>query len=196
MLKITATILTILIVGMILTTNSCDRNPTKIPTEDSWKEVLDADLHLLGHRNWILVVDKAFPEQSSPGMKYIYVEEDLLPTLQYVLGRVESSTHVNPVIYRDRELDFVSEMQVPGIEEFRNRSAELLEGRGVNTLLHTEVFELLDESASLFRVLVIKTNCTLPYTSVFLQMDCAYWNGNQEKVLREAMSDSAYHLVR
>jgi hypothetical protein len=191
MLKITATILTILIVGMILTTNSCDRNPTKIPTEDSWKEVLDADLHLLGHRNWILVVDKAFPEQSSPGMKYIYVEEDLLPTLQYVLGRVESSTHVNPVIYRDKELDFVSEMQVPGIEEFRNRSAELLEGRSVNTLLHTEVFELLDESASLFRVLVIKTNCTLPYTSVFLQMDCAYWNGNQEKVLRESMSDSS-----
>jgi hypothetical protein len=178
-------------VGMILTTNSCDRNPTKIPTEDSWKEVLDADLHLLGHRNWILVVDKAFPEQSSPGMKYIYVEEDLLPTLQYVLGRVESSTHVNPVIYRDKELDFVSEMQVPGIEEFRNRSAELLEDRSVNTLLHTEVFELLDESASLFRVLVIKTNCTLPYTSVFLQMDCAYWNGNQEKVLREAMSDSS-----
>jgi len=190
MFKITTTILTILIAGMILITTSCDRNPTKAPEEPSWKETLDTDLHLLGHRNWILVVDKAFPEQSSPGMKYIYVEEDLLPTLQHVLEKVESSTHVNPIIYMDRELGFISEKQVPGIEEFRNRSAELLEGRSVNTLLHNEVFKLLDESASLFRVLVIKTNATLPYTSVFLQMDCAYWNGEQEKVLREAMSAS------
>lgn len=61
MFKITATILTILFVGMILIPSSCDRIPTKAPKEDSWKEVLDADLHLLGHRNWILVVDKAVP---------------------------------------------------------------------------------------------------------------------------------------
>ena len=47
---------------------------------------------------------------------------------------------------------------------------------------------MLDESSSLFRVLVIKTNCTLPYTSVFLQLDCSYWGPENEKVLRENMS--------
>ncbi|MCK4991794.1 MAG: hypothetical protein KAS29_14950, partial [Bacteroidales bacterium] len=62
-------------------------------------------------------------------------------------------------------------------------------GREVNTLLHDEVFRMLDESSSLFRVLVIKTNCTIPYTSVFLQLDCSYWDPENEKLLREKMSE-------
>ncbi len=166
-------------------------NPSSnITVEKTWQETLERDLHLLGHRNWILVVDKAFPEQSSPGMKYMYVEQDLIPTLQYVLKQVESSTHVKPLIYRDRELAFITEEQMPGVEEFRKESEAVLEGREVNTLLHDEVFALLDESASLFRVLVIKTNCTIPYTSVFLQLDCAYWNSDQEKELRMQMENS------
>jgi hypothetical protein len=158
--------------------------------QESWQEVLENDLHLLGHRNWILVVDKAFPEQSSPGMKYVYVEQDLIPTLKHVLEAVEASSHVSPIIYRDRELSFITEGQAPGVEDFRERTAEIFEGRAVQTLLHDEVFTMLDESANLFRVLVIKTNCTLPYTSVFLQLDCSYWGSEQEEALRKTMSEA------
>jgi len=158
-----------------------------VPAELSWKQVLEEDLNLLGHRNWILVVDKAFPEQSSPGMKYLYVEQDLLPTLEYVLKQVESSTHVTPVVYRDKELAYVTEEQVPGIGKFRTSADRILEKYEVNTLLHDDVFRKLDESASLFRVLVIKTNGTLPYTSVFLQLDCSYWGPEDERVLRDRM---------
>ncbi|MCK4879971.1 MAG: hypothetical protein KAS82_04895 [Bacteroidales bacterium] len=167
-------------------TYSCTQ-PEVVQGEVTWYEVLEQDLHMLGHRNWILVVDKAFPEQSSPGMKYLYVEEDLLPTLELVLDAVDKSTHVKPIIYQDRELSFITEEQVPGIEAFRSAAAKTLEGRGVNTLLHDEVFKMLDESSSLFRVLVIKTNCTLPYTSLFLQLDCSYWGPENEKMLREVM---------
>ena len=92
-------------------------------------------------------------------MKYLYVEEDLLPVLE----------------------------QVPGIGRFRGEIDQLLEGRRVNTMLHDEVFGMLDESSSLFRTLVIKTRCTIPYTSVFLQLDCAYWGAEQERALREKM---------
>ena len=155
----------------------------------SWEDILEKDLHLLGHRNWILVVDKAFPEQSSAGMKYLYVEEDLLPTLEKVLRALDKSSHVKPIIYQDKELSYISEEQIAGIEAFRTEAAGVLEGRGVNTLLHDEVFGMLDESASLFRVLVIKTNCTLPYTSVFLQLDCSYWGPDEEKQLRERMAE-------
>lgn len=156
---------------------------------DSWTQVLEEDLHLLGHRNWVLVVDKAFPEQSSPGMKYLYVEQDLLPILEHVLDALDQSTHVKPIIYQDKELSYISEDQVPGIEAFRADAAKTLEGRKVNTLLHEEVFSMLDESSSLFRVLVIKTNCILPYTSVFLQLDCSYWGPDNEKELREKMQE-------
>jgi hypothetical protein len=136
------------------------------------------------------VVDKAFPEQSSPGMKYLYVEQDLIPTLQYVLDALDQSSHVKPIIYQDKELSFISEEQVPGIEQFRSDATSVLKGRSVNTLLHDEVFRLLDESSALFSVLVIKTNCTLPYTSVFMQLDCSYWGPENERILREKMEDS------
>jgi len=182
----------LVITALAILISSCtvEPQPTKSTEGISWQKTLENDLNLLGHRNWILVVDKAFPEQSSPGMKYIYVEQDLIPTLAYVLNAVESSTHVKPLIYRDRELAFITEEQVPGIETFRRESDALLEGREVMTLLHDDVFALLDESASLFRVLVIKTSCTLPYTSVFLQLDCAYWNSDQEKALRAIMAEA------
>jgi len=177
----------VLLFSLILLAASCSQ---KTPVEElkTWEEVLEEDLHLLGHRNWILVVDKAFPEQSSAGMKYIYVDQDLLPTLEQVLGALDKSTHVLPIIYQDKELSFITEEQVNGIEAFRSAAARTLDGRGVNTLLHDEVFSMLDESSSLFRVLVIKTSCTLPYTSVFLQLDCSYWGAENEKLLRESMS--------
>ena len=176
----------VLLVSFVLLTASCSQ---KKPLEDlkTWKEVLEEDLHLLGHRNWILVVDKAFPEQSSAGMKYLYVEQDLLPTLDYVLEALDKSTHVKPIIYQDKELSYIKEDQVNGIEAFRSAAAKTLDGRAVNTLLHDEVFQMLDESSSLFRVLVIKTNCILPYSSVFLQLDCSYWGPENEKTLREQM---------
>lgn len=173
----------ILPLALNLFMSGCARNAPATNT-DTWQEVLDHDLNLLGHRNWILVVDKAFPEQASPGMKYIYVEQGLLTTLEHVLKKIESSTHVRPLIYRDLELDYITGEQVPGIAKFRSESSALLEGREVNTLLHNEVFTMLDESSSLFRVLVIKTNGTLPYTSVFLQLDCAYWGADQEEKMR------------
>ena len=99
-------------------------------------------------------------------------------------------TSVAPVIYRDRELEYISEEQVPGIEKFRAESGRLLEGRRVQTLLHDEVFGMLDESSSLFRVLVIKTREVVPYSSVFLQLDCSYWGPENERVLRDRMSAS------
>lgn len=146
-------------------------------------------LDLMGHRNWILVVDKAFPEQSSKGMTYVYVEQGLIPTLQEVLGLMAAGSHVSPVIYRDLELKYLSDKEVPGIEAFREESDRLFSGRSIHYVLHEEIFGLLDESASLFTTLVLKTNCTLPYSSVFLQLDCAYWGPAEEKALRERMED-------
>jgi sugar lactone lactonase YvrE len=158
------------------------------PAEGSWKETFLNKLELMGHRNWILVVDKAFPEQSSPGISTLYVEQDLLPTLREVLEMLESATHVRPVVYRDRELEYLSDAEVPGIGEFKSRSSLLLAGHAVHSLLHEEVFTMLDQSSALFTTLVIKTSCTLPYTSVFMQLDCAYWGPEDEKALREKMN--------
>jgi hypothetical protein len=36
-------------------------------------------------------------------------------------------------------------------------------------------------------VLLIKTKMRIPYTSVFFELDCGYWNAQGEKRLRAAM---------
>ncbi len=140
-------ILSGMITGLL---TSCQNTQPPLPENEanSWTQVLEEDLNLLGHRNWILVVDKAFPEQSSAGMKYLYVEQDLLPTLEHVLGALDKSTHVKPIIYQDKELSFIREEQVAGIEEFRALAAKTLADRKVNTLLHDEVFSMLDKLLS------------------------------------------------
>lgn len=160
---------------------------SSIKTESNWKQQFDEKLPFLGHRNWILIVDKAFPEQNAPGMEYIYANDDLLPVLKLVLGQVNQSTHVKPIIYRDKELGFITEEQAKGVTRFMEDSKALFGTQSVQTLLHDEVFKKLDAESKLFKVLVIKTNETIPYTSVFLQLDCGYWNADKESQLRAVM---------
>ena len=150
-----------------------------------WKTEFKENLPMLGHRNWVLVLDKAFPEQNSSGIEYIYVEAGLNQTLQYVLNELEASDHVSPVIYRDLELEYLTEEQVKGIDKFKQESEDVLSGKKVQRLLHEEVFKLLDESSEMFKIFAIKTNCIMPYTSVFIQLDCGYWTPEQEEKLRK-----------
>jgi len=152
-----------------------------------WKQQLDKELPLLGHRNWILVVDKAFPMQTSPGMEVINTDEKLLPVLRYTLQRIHESTHVKPIVYTDKEIGYITEAQSPGVEAYKSQLKDILGTAGAQSLLHDSVFVRMDASSKLFKILVLKTNETLAYSSVFLQLDCAYWNAEKEGQLREAM---------
>lgn len=104
-----------------------------------------------------------------------------------MLQQVNASAHVKPIIYRDKELSFITEEQAKGVKQFIHQSQELFVGQSVQTILHDSVFTQLEEASKLFKVLVLKTNETTPYTSVFLQLDCAYWHADQEKELRSNM---------
>ena len=152
-----------------------------------WKQQFDRALPLLGHRNWILVVDKAFPAQTAPGMEVINTDEDMGPVLRHVLDAIDSSTHVRPIIYRDKEWSYITEDQVKGMDVLKAETQAILKDKEIQTILHDSVFTKLDEASRLFKVLVLKTNAAIPYSSVFLQLDCAYWNPAQEKALRERM---------
>jgi D-ribose pyranose/furanose isomerase RbsD len=154
---------------------------------NDWKKQFDLALPLLGHRNWIVVADKALPQQNAPGIEYINTGEKLLPVLQYVLNKINASGHVRPLIYRDKELAFISDQQAKGVKEFTAASQTLFGSQPVQTLLHDSVFTKLETASKLFKVLVIKTDETLPYSSVFLQLDCAYWSAENEKILRDNM---------
>ncbi len=153
-----------------------------------WKRILLDRIPLYGHRNWIVVADSAYPAQSSPGVETIVSNADHLDVLREVFSALSAFRHVTPIVYTDEELKFIEEKDAQGIAKYRDRLATILRNRKVNSLPHEQIISKLDEVSQTFRVLIIKTNFTLPYTSVFLQLDCAYWNADAERKLRTAMS--------
>ena len=52
---------------------------------ETWEAVLTRRLPLLGHRNWIVVADAAYPAQSNPGIETIATGADHLQVLARVL---------------------------------------------------------------------------------------------------------------
>jgi len=112
---------------------------------------------------------------------------DHVEVLQEVLAAVFGSGHVRPVVYTDQELELVEEDDAPGISAYRRRLAALLEDYATNVRPHEQIISALDQAGQTFRVLIIKTNMTIPYTSVFLELDCGYWDADAERRLRDAI---------
>ena len=155
-----------------------------------WKKLLVDKLPLLGHRNWILVVDKAYPLQNSNGLTVCDSGESLPVVLEYVLNEVSKSTHVHPVVYFDQELKALDESYCSGINELRSQIIEKVNAAhpyAVNEMIHDEIIEKVDNRSKVFNMLVIKTEALLPYTSVFIELECGYWKPDQEKKLRDSM---------
>jgi hypothetical protein len=49
-------------------------------------------------------------------------------------------------------------------------------------------FLKLSAAAKTFKVLILKTPLTKPYTSVFFQLQCGYWNAASELQLHDTMN--------
>lgn len=154
----------------------------------SYREELAEVLPLLGHRNWILVVDKAYPLQSSEGIQYINSGEDLILALKNVLGLLSEASHVKPIVYLDKELSCMDDTLSPGCDQLKAELAQLTQGWDVHQILHDEVFAKLDAASKLFNVVVIKTESLIPYTSVFIELDCGYWSSDREQALRSRLA--------
>jgi L-fucose mutarotase/ribose pyranase (RbsD/FucU family) len=157
----------------------------------SWQQIVAERLPLYGHRNWIVIADSAYPAQSRAGIETVVSGAEQTDVLKQVLSALAASRHVRPIVYTDRELRFVPEQDAPGIGNYRQQLSALLKGMAVQLLPHEEIISKLDQAGQTFRVLIIKTNLTIPYTSVFLQLDCAYWSAEAEQKLRGAMASQS-----
>jgi hypothetical protein len=153
----------------------------------NWQSKVNESMPLLGHRNWILIVDSAYPLQSSPGVETIETNASHLDVLRYVLGAVNNSIHVRPLIYMDSELPFVPDDDAPGASAYRTQIAQTLANYQIESIPHEKVISQIDETSKEFHVLVLKTTMTIPYTSVFIRLDCKYWSADAEKRMRARM---------
>lgn len=160
-------------------------------TRPDWKGQLKAFLPLFGHRNWIVVADSAYPAQSRPGIDAIVSGAGQIEVAGSVLRAIEAAKHVRANIYLDQELQFVAEDDAPGVSRYRTQLAKMLKQGETITLPHDKIIARLDQTAQVFRVLIIKTSLAIPYTTIFFELDCGYWGGKAEERLRRAMAASA-----
>jgi hypothetical protein len=88
--------------------------PAEANAGTNWEAAVTSEMPLLGHRNWILIVDSAYPLQVTPGIQTVETGEPMLAVARFVLGAVKQSIHVRPDIFMDAELPFVPDQDAPG----------------------------------------------------------------------------------
>ncbi len=174
---------------LFLTTllSSCYRpQPQEYP--ETWEEHLNNKMFYLGHRNWIVVADMAYPLQSGPGITTLFAREPYPAVLSRVKKMIDEAPHVFAHVYNDKELSYISEEDMPGIDTLRAEMTRIC-GNEVISLPHEELISKLDEAGRLYNVIIIKTPLSKAYTTTFFELDCAYWNGEKQEKLDKAMAE-------
>jgi len=141
--------------------------------------------------NWIVIADAAYPQQTSAGIETFAVEMEQIYLVRMVLESIAASRHVRASVYTDLELKIVGEQDAPGVTAYRLALEGLLEYSDKKQIAHEEIIARLDERARAFRVLILKTRMAIPYTSVFCELECGYWNAEAEERLRRAITNRA-----
>ncbi|TWU36100.1 RbsD/FucU domain-containing protein [Novipirellula artificiosorum] len=152
------------------------------------RAVVQNRLDQFGHRNWIVIADSAYPSQTAAGIETIVTHQSQLQVVREVIDAVGNAKHVRPTVYLDKEIKYVDEQNAAGISDYRSELLTLLAGQNVKALPHEEIIAKLDEAGKTFHVLILKSNMTLPYTSVFIELDCGYWSAEAEASLRKTMN--------
>ncbi len=152
-----------------------------------WLTQFSTYLPRLGHRNWILIADAAYPEQVAPGVTTVVADAPVDEVLNRVLTKIQESGHVSPMVLLDRELEFISDDLCPGVLALRSSIRFEIGQLPCSDAAHDSILEMLAMEGETYSVFVIKTNTMIPYTSVFLRLECGYWDADREKYLREVM---------
>ncbi len=152
-----------------------------------WEQTVRERLPLFGHRNWLVIADSAYPAQARQAIETVVANDEHTDVLAKTIEILTGCQHIRPKIYTDEELNFVPEGDAPGVSSYRERLRAFFKGFDLHVLPHEEIIARLDQVGETFRVLLLKTNMRIPYTSVFFELDCGYWNGEAENRLRSAM---------
>lgn len=172
--------LSLLVISLL---SSCGWIPTK--STDSWRDAVNNQTSQLGYRNWIVIAEAAFPAHSRVGIRQINANDEAPQVLDQVLRSIESTEHVTPRIYVPRELRSVENNYAPGIEDYRAKLQVALHGYETTELEQDSLMTLIQDTQKSFNVLVIRTNTALPYTSIFIELQPGYWDGEAESHLRQ-----------
>ena len=164
----------------------CSGQQTNEPCKtNDWQALLAEQMPLLGHRNWIVVTDMAYPLQTNPGITTLFADAPHAEVVGKVASMIADAPHVFAHIYQDSEQQKLSEELAPGWDAYKASMKAVLDSEQVEYVPHEELIRRLDEVSNLCRVIIIKTPLTLPYTSTFFSLDCGYWDAEREAQIRQ-----------
>jgi RbsD / FucU transport protein family len=163
--------------------------PNRAPAE--WQKTFEERLPLYGHRNWIIVADAAFPAYSRSGIETIVADQDLPAVLHYVARAISSSRHVRANVFLDQELHFIQEADYPGVAYLRDEIVRAFDRTKVSSIPHAQLLFDIHEVGKTFRILLIKTSSTIPYSSVYMRLDCGYMSDEVDHQIRNSAASAS-----
>ncbi|MEI6605923.1 MAG: hypothetical protein WCP35_11475 [Verrucomicrobiota bacterium] len=155
---------------------------------NTWKVAVANQVDRLGYSNWIVIAEASLPAQNRPGIRQVTTNVESPEVLDYVLNTLEQTQRVRPQIYLTREQRALDNDYTPGINEHRRHLTTALRSHETTELEQQSLLTLLEDASHNFDVLVIRTPTTLPYTSVFIELQPGYWDAESEMRLRERIS--------
>lgn len=158
--------------------------PTEVETLEQTRSTIAPQLQQLGARNWVVIADPTYPIPSGAGAVTVSVPSNTADTFREVLDQLELQASLTPRIWVSYELEAVPEERAPGISEYRKSVNSLLSGRFCYRVDERIVAMQLAEAAKQYRVLYIKTNTRLPYSTIAIELDSGYWNSDDETEIR------------
>lgn len=170
---------------LMLLLAGCGSGPDRPPP--GWAKIVEREVEALGIQNWIIVAESSFPVVSRSGVRTLVVDGKIPEIVDFIVNHLEKSEKVTPSFNTARELTFISDEQAPGIDHLRNELKEALHGHRVRQMENRSLTLLAHSDASRYAILVLKSKTTLPYSSVFIELDSGYWDRESEDRLRQEM---------
>lgn len=163
---------------------------TPLPeAEQSWRDQFEANLERMGKHNWIVIAEAAYTSRYATGTRTVATGKSLPSVLDSVLSEISDSKHVSATAWISSELERIPDRDAPGITQFHKDIRRLLNTSKVEIKVvpEKEIVKKVEADAGTCNVLFLKSSSPLPYSSVYLQLDCRYWDEAREKRLRDAL---------
>lgn len=163
---------------------ACQSVPPQARLVEETRMAVAPHLDQLGARNWIVIADPAFPVLAGAGVDVVSVPLGTLDSFREVLDMLELQGALTPRVWVCNELAAVPEKRAPGVKRFRKELQRLLDGRFHYHLDSRLIDMQLEQAASTYRILYIKTTSHLPYSNIAIELDSGYWNSAAEEEVR------------
>ena len=150
-----------------------------------WRAEVEVQTAQLGYRNWIVIAEASYPAHSRSGTRQLNTYEQIPVVLDEVLQTLERTEHVRPKIYMTSELQAVENDYAPGVDKLRADLDSALHGHEVIRLEQESLETLVQDAQRSFDVLVLRTTTALPYSSIFIELEPGYWDGESETRMRQ-----------